>query len=68
VLAFDIECTKAPLKFPDAALDHIYMISYMLDGDGYLLINRQIVSSDIDDFHYTPADGEPQRGVWPTCA
>ncbi len=31
-LAFDIECTKAPLKFPDVALDRIYMISYMFDG------------------------------------
>ena len=32
VLAFDIETTKAPLKFPDVTLDRIYMISYMLDG------------------------------------
>ncbi len=31
VLAFDIECTKAPLKFPDATIDQIYMISYMVD-------------------------------------
>jgi hypothetical protein len=31
-LAFDIECTKAPLKFPDVTLDRIYMISYMFDG------------------------------------
>lgn len=32
VLAFDIETTKLPLKFPDAASDQIMMISYMIDG------------------------------------
>ena len=82
-LAFDIECTKAPLKFPDVTLDRIYMISYMFDGQvrgrtraraavkavvgygmcvhcwsvcvqGYLLINREIVSEDVEDFEYTP--------------
>ncbi|KAJ2688424.1 DNA polymerase epsilon catalytic subunit, partial [Coemansia spiralis] len=31
VLAFDIETTKLPLKFPDAATDMIMMISYMVD-------------------------------------
>jgi DNA polymerase epsilon subunit 1 len=31
VLAFDIETTKAPLKFPDANIDQIMMISYMID-------------------------------------
>ena len=36
VLAFDIECTKAPLKFPDADIDSIFMISYMINGQGYL--------------------------------
>jgi len=54
VLAFDIECTKAPLKFPDASMDQIYMISYMLDGEGYLIINREIVSRDVPHFEYTP--------------
>lgn len=34
VLAFDIETTKLPLKFPDAATDQIMMISYMIDGQG----------------------------------
>ena len=53
-LAFDIECTKAPLKFPDAAFDQIFMISYMVDGMGYLIISREIVSEDIEDFEYTP--------------
>lgn len=32
VLAFDIETTKLPLKFPDSAIDSIMMISYMIDG------------------------------------
>ncbi|KAI9020780.1 hypothetical protein CLU79DRAFT_216823 [Phycomyces nitens] len=54
VLAFDIETTKLPLKFPDAAYDSIMMISYMIDGRGYLITNRQIVSQDIEDFEYTP--------------
>lgn len=32
VLAFDIETTKLPLKFPDSSIDQIMMISYMVDG------------------------------------
>ena len=32
VMAYDIETTKLPLKFPDAAIDQIMMISYMIDG------------------------------------
>ena len=56
VLAWDIETTKAPLKFPDAAVDQIYMVSYMLDRTGFLLINREVVSEDVPDFEYTPAD------------
>ncbi|CAO3645614.1 unnamed protein product [Cunninghamella echinulata] len=54
ILAFDIETTKLPLKFPDAAIDSIMMISYMIDGRGYLITNREIVSQDIEDFEYTP--------------
>jgi DNA polymerase epsilon subunit 1 len=30
------------------------MISYMIDGHGFLIVNRQIVAADIDDFEYTP--------------
>lgn len=59
VLAFDIECTKAALKFPDAEFDQIYMISYMIDGQGYLIISRSIVSQDIPDFEYTPKPNYP---------
>jgi DNA polymerase elongation subunit (family B) len=40
ILAFDIECEKSPLKFPNAESDRIYMISYMVKGQGYLIINR----------------------------
>ncbi|KAI9739725.1 MAG: DNA polymerase epsilon catalytic subunit [Cirrosporium novae-zelandiae] len=54
VLAFDIETTKLPLKFPDAAFDQVMMISYMIDGQGFLITNREIVSEDIADFDYTP--------------
>ncbi|KAI7906423.1 uncharacterized protein BX663DRAFT_496365 [Cokeromyces recurvatus] len=54
VLAFDIETTKLPLKFPDVTIDSIMMISYMIDGRGYLITNRDIVSQDIEDFDYTP--------------
>jgi len=55
VLAYDIECTKAPLKFPDPyADDEIMMISWMLDGRGYLGVNRQIIAEDIHGFTYAP--------------
>jgi len=54
VLAFDIETTKLPLKFPDANTDQIMMISYMIDGQGYLINNREIISADVVDFEYTP--------------
>eukprot|EP00112_Aurelia_sp_Birch-Aquarium-sp1_P000107 Seg1008.10 transcript_id=Seg1008.10/GoldUCD/mRNA.D3Y31 product="DNA polymerase epsilon catalytic subunit A" protein_id=Seg1008.10/GoldUCD/D3Y31 len=54
VCAFDIETTKPPLKFPDSANDSIMMISYMIDAQGYLITNREIVSQDIEDFEYTP--------------
>ncbi|RFU26627.1 hypothetical protein B7463_g9716, partial [Scytalidium lignicola] len=54
VMAYDIETTKLPLKFPDAAVDQVMMISYMIDGQGFLITNREIVSEDIDDFEYTP--------------
>ena len=64
VLAFDIECSKAPLKFPNADVDEIYMISYMCsDGkgtpQGYLITSRSIVSEDVADFEYTPKPKYP---------
>ena len=47
VMAFDIETTKAQLKFPDSRVDQVMMISYMIDGKGYLIVNREIISEDI---------------------
>lgn len=32
----------------------IMMISYMLDGVGYLICNREIISEDVPDFEFTP--------------
>ncbi|KAJ3675811.1 hypothetical protein LUZ60_004853 [Juncus effusus] len=54
VCAFDIETTKLPLKFPDPVSDQIMMISYMIDGQGYLIINREFVGEDIENLEYTP--------------
>lgn len=48
ICAFDIETTKLPLKFPDADYDLVMMISYMVDGQGYLIINREVNVSDKD--------------------
>lgn len=91
VLAFDIETTKLPLKFPDRETDEIMMISYMVsfssnnfyiasvqtkwntqaklfenrtkqtiifqvDGHGFLITNRQVISADVENFEYTPKD------------
>lgn len=53
IMAFDIETSKMPLKFPDARYDQIMMISYMIDHKAYLIVNRSIVSSDIKDFTYS---------------
>ena len=59
VFAFDIETTKLPLKFPDAVIDQVMMISYMIDGEGFLITNREIVSENISDFEYTPKPEYP---------
>ena len=59
VMAFDIVTCKAPLKFPDSAVDQIMMVSYMIDGQGFLITNREIVSADIDDFDYHPKPEYP---------
>ncbi|KAH8582024.1 DNA polymerase epsilon catalytic subunit [Cryptosporidium sp. chipmunk genotype I] len=53
-LAWDIETTKDPLKFPNVEKDQIMMISCMFEGQGYLITNREIVSADISDFEYSP--------------
>ncbi|GJP47493.1 hypothetical protein CLOM_g6680 [Closterium sp. NIES-68] len=54
VCAFDIETTKLPLKFPDASFDIIFMLSYMIDGKGFLIVNREVVGEDITDLEYSP--------------
>ncbi|KAK1753157.1 DNA polymerase epsilon catalytic subunit A, partial [Echria macrotheca] len=59
VMAFDIETCKSPLKFPDAAVDPVMMISYMIDGQGFLITNREVVSEDIEDFDYNPKPEYP---------
>lgn len=63
VLAFDIETTKAPLKFPDLKIDQVMMISYMIDGEGFLITNREVISEDIEDFEYTPKPEYPGNFV-----
>jgi hypothetical protein len=30
------------------------MISYMVDKQGFLIVNREVVGADISDFEYTP--------------
>ena len=40
------------------------MISYMVDRQGYLIVNREVVSEDIEDFEYTP---KPEFPGEPSC-
>lgn len=35
------------------------MISYMVDKQGYLILNREIVSQDSEDFEYSPKQEYP---------
>ena len=35
------------------------MISYMIDRQGYLIINRETVSEDTEDFEYSPKPEYP---------
>lgn len=44
VLAYDIETTKSPLKFPDATIDSIMMISYMIDGQVCTISKIHLIS------------------------
>ena len=39
---------QRPRKFP--AIDQIMMMSYMINGQGFLVTNRDVVSEDIADF------------------
>ncbi len=58
-MAFDIECTKPPLKFPSAETDEIFMISYMCSGRGFLVLSRSVVSENVANFEYTPKPQYP---------
>jgi DNA polymerase epsilon subunit 1 len=46
IMAFDIETSKLPLKFPDAKIDSIMMISIVIDGDAFLITNRAVNDSN----------------------
>lgn len=35
-------------------LRQVFMISYMVDRKGFLIVNREVVGADISDFEYTP--------------
>lgn len=50
VLAFDIETTKLPLKFPDPATDQVFMISYMIDGQVPCFVVDSSLSEDLIRF------------------
>lgn len=56
ILAFDIETTKQPMKFPDARFDQVMMISYIIDGSGFLITNREVVGADVTNFEYSPRE------------
>jgi len=44
-MAYDIETTKLPLKFPDPSIDCIMMISYMIDAQVWVISNLCCVSN-----------------------
>lgn len=54
ILAWDIECYKDELKFPDKEKDEIILISYMYNAQGYLIVNRNVMSKNIREFLYRP--------------
>lgn len=55
VLAFDIETSKQPLRFPDAKNgDQVMMVSIVVEGDAFLICNRQFCCKDVVDFEYAP--------------
>lgn len=53
-MAYDIETSKAPLKFPDAEQDCIMMISLMFDGEAYLIVNLGFCGQSVNSFYYSP--------------
>jgi hypothetical protein len=67
VCAFDIETTKLPLKFPDASYDSVMMISYMIDGQGYLIINREVSQLTQSLTHSLTHSLSDQRSLLKSC-
>uniref|UniRef100_H3G7C4 DNA polymerase epsilon catalytic subunit n=1 Tax=Phytophthora ramorum TaxID=164328 RepID=H3G7C4_PHYRM len=53
-----LELREYDVPYP-MRVDQIYMISYMIDRQGYLIVNREFVSEDIQDFEYTPKEAYP---------
>ncbi|KAF9612004.1 hypothetical protein IFM89_037287 [Coptis chinensis] len=51
VCAFDIETTKLPLKLPNTEIDSIMMISYMVDGQGSIVVVESTNWKDIWRLH-----------------
>ena len=51
VMAYNIETFRVPRP------GQVMMISYMVDGQGFLITNRDIVSKDIEDFKYPSKEG-----------
>ena len=52
VLCGSAECMVLTLTCLECC--QVFMISYMVDKQGYLIVNREVVSEDINDFEYTP--------------
>eukprot|EP00915_Cephaloidophora_sp_WS-2016_P002313 GHVH01003096.1.p1 GENE.GHVH01003096.1~~GHVH01003096.1.p1 ORF type:complete len:2649 (-),score=391.16 GHVH01003096.1:322-8268(-) len=61
VFAWDIEVVKSPLRFPTPDVDEVMMISYLTGDGGGLIVNRSVVSEDIDHFDYSPTEEFPGR-------
>ena len=64
ILAFDIECHKEPLRFPDPEKDEVVLISLTDEQLRTSLIsNRTRVASEIHNFEYLAKDGEVHSTV-----
>jgi len=47
ILAYDIETSKDPLKFPDAEKDEVIMISLMYEGEAFLIVNCNFCGEEV---------------------
>ena len=50
VFVFDIKCIKALMKFTDTKFILIFMILYVVDGQGYLLLSWNVVGKNVPNF------------------